>query len=69
MIERTPLEAWIWRKIGAPGERLERTDLQAYQLLLLNDTLQRAARSPFYRRRLAGCPQQLASLEQIRRLP
>src|SRR5689334_12295569 len=65
----TPLEPWIARKIGA-GDRLLRADLESYQLDRLRETLRLArSRSPFYRRQLAGVPDELASLEDLARLP
>lgn len=70
MTPRTPLEGWICAKIGAPGTELQRAALEAYQLERLNATLALvAARSPFYRRRLAGAPLRLSRLDEIAALP
>jgi phenylacetate-CoA ligase len=53
-------------------ETLEPARLQELQLTRLRDTLSRAARSPFYRERLAEAgvaPETLRSLEDIRKIP
>ncbi len=63
----SPLDPWIAAKIGAP---LSAAALAADQLARLRDTLRLArARSPFYRRRLADAPQDLASLRELPSLP
>jgi phenylacetate-CoA ligase len=54
-IKRTPLEAWIARKIGSSGTTIDREQLAAYQLSKLRETIAYARlRSPFYRERLSG---------------
>ena len=59
----TPLEPWIANKI-------EHTDLTQYQLRKLNETLQlTATKSRFYRRHLANISIELASLDDLARLP
>lgn len=69
-MERTPLEEWTWRKIGAPGTGLVRPDLEAYQLERINASLQwTAEKSSFYHQRLAHSPQRLTSLAEIAALP
>jgi phenylacetate-CoA ligase len=88
-VERTPMEAWIVRRVAADadldpgipvsrdGDRrapaalsFDRAALEAYQLRRLRATLDLVrSRSRLYRHRLAGAPAELASLEDIRRLP
>lgn len=69
-MERTPLEAWVWRKIGAPGSELTRPALETYQLERLNAALAWVRqKSAFYRQRLAHSPQRLTALEEIAALP
>ena len=69
-IPLSPLDPWIAAKIGKPGMPLSSTALAAYQTARLQDTLRLArARSPFYRRRLAAVPQDLASLRDLPSLP
>lgn len=59
----TPLEPWIANKI-------EHTDLTQYQLRKLNETLQlTATKSRFYRWHLANISIELASLDDLARLP
>jgi phenylacetate-CoA ligase len=66
----SPLEPWIAAKIGAAGQPLARSSLEAHQLARLNDALRLVRdRSPFYRRRLAGTLPDLASLDDLRSLP
>jgi phenylacetate-CoA ligase len=65
----TPLDYWIANKIGQAG-RLERQALAAFQLARLDETLRVArSKSRFYRKHLAGVPQDLASLQYLTRLP
>ena len=69
-IPLSPLDPWIAAKIGEPGRPLSATALAAYQTARLQETLRLArARSPFYRRRLAAVPQDLASLRDLESLP
>lgn len=66
----SPLDPWIAAKIGEPGKPFSAAALAAYQLARLQDTLRLArASSPFYRRRLADAPQDLASLRDLQALP
>ena len=66
----TPLEPWINRKIGQPQPELTRPGLEAWQLARLNETLALArARSPFYRKHLAGMPESLGSLAELAHFP
>jgi phenylacetate-CoA ligase len=59
----TPLEPWIANKIDP-------ADLAQYQLRKLNATLQLAAtKSRFYRQHLANTPIELASLDDLSRIP
>ncbi len=68
-IPLTPLDPWIAAKIGAAGAPWPDA-LTAYQLARLRDTLRLTrVRSPFYRRRLAGAPHDLASLDDLAALP
>jgi phenylacetate-CoA ligase len=69
-IPLSPLDPWNAAKIGEPGKPLSAVALAAYQLARLGDTLRLArTRSPFYRRRLAASPQDLASLRDLQSLP
>lgn len=54
----SPLDEWIGRKIGLPGKhRLNRLDLEQYQLRSLNPTLSRVRRrSSFYRQHFSDLP-------------
>jgi phenylacetate-CoA ligase len=66
----SPLDPWIAAKIGEPGRPLSAAALAGYQLARLADTLRLArASSPFYRRRLAATPEDLASLRDLQSLP
>ncbi len=68
-LPRSPLHAWIAARIGAPDTQLCAA-LAAHQLARLQETLHLArTRSPFYRRRLAGAPQVLASLQDLASFP
>ncbi len=72
-MKRTALETWIQGKIGAEpgaGAALNRSDLEAWQLRKLNETLSLARqRSVFYRKQLAGKRESLDSLQDIQHLP
>lgn len=66
----TPLDDWIRRKIGAAEERFTWQAIEAWQLQRLNETLALArAKSPFYRKRLAGMPEALDTLRDLRQFP
>jgi phenylacetate-coenzyme A ligase PaaK-like adenylate-forming protein len=77
----TPLDGWIDKKIKAGlsggsvsdsrmGSGLSRDEIEAWQLGRLNKTLALArAKSPFYRKHLAGKPESLTSLADVSRLP
>jgi phenylacetate-CoA ligase len=63
MLNLTPLEPWIDRKI-------DQADLPQYQLLKLNETLRLVStRSRFYRRHFANLPNELAGLDDLSCLP
>lgn len=69
-MKRTPLDAWIARKIGRADRALTRADLEAYQLQKLRATLYLAReRSQFYRNQLADMPPDLSSLAALGQLP
>jgi phenylacetate-coenzyme A ligase PaaK-like adenylate-forming protein len=69
-VKLTPLEPWIAQKIGCPVDWLTRSDIEAYQLRRLQETLCLVrAKSPFYRRHLAGAPAELSSLEALAQFP
>lgn len=69
-IPLTPLDRWVAAKIGAAGGPASAGALAAYQLARLRDTLRLARdKSPFYRRRLADAPEDLASLRDLTALP
>ena len=74
-MKRTPLEAWIAFLAAGGGEgrdaaTFDRSTLERYQLRRLRETLDLArARSSFYRRHLAGTDLDLASIDDLRRLP
>lgn len=74
MVELTPLEPWIARKVfackvGATGLPTRDT-IAAYQLAALNETLAWAReRSRFYRDHLADAPDALPSLDALAALP
>ncbi len=59
----TPLDPWIQQKTAA-------SDLEAWQLLKLNETLALAReKSAFYRKHLAGMPEKLENLAALRQFP
>ncbi len=66
----TPLEPWIARKIGVEPARITRSDLEAYHLARLRETIQGLReKSPFYRNYLAGYPTELTSLDDLAAFP
>ena len=66
----TPLEPWIIDKIGVSQPALDGQALQAYQLDRLRQTIQVARQnSRFYAPRLADAPADIASLDELKRLP
>jgi phenylacetate-CoA ligase len=66
----TPLDPWIASKIGQPGRRVTRADIEAYQLQQLQTTLRLAReKSRFYRRHLAGAPSEIKSLAELGHFP
>lgn len=68
MTPLTPLDPWIAGKIGCA--RLSRSALAAYQLQKVRETLSLIRKkSPFYRRHLAHCPPELASLDALEQFP
>lgn len=70
MVRLTPLEPWIKKKIGVGSKRLQRSDLEAYQLDQLNRTIALAReRSRFYTHRLAGVSIELERLADLAKLP
>lgn len=69
---RTPLHAWLGRKLGLPeGQEPDAQAMSVYQLAKLRQTLAYAReRSPFYREHLAGLPGYvLNSLADLANLP
>ena len=66
----TPLDHWISRKITASQSQLTRHELEAWQLLKLNETLGLArSKSAFYRKFFANCPETINSLDELRQFP
>jgi phenylacetate-CoA ligase len=66
----TPLEPWIARKVGVDPADLTRSEIEAYQLAKLNETIRLAReRSPFYREHLARVPARLDGLDDLAALP
>lgn len=66
----TPLEPWIARKIGSVSGRVDRAELERYQLQRLRATLRMAReKSVFYRKHLADAPRDLTGLDDLARLP
>ena len=66
----TPLQPWIAAKIGCSPAALTRAAIEAYQLEKLQETLDLCrAKSPFYRRHLAGFPDTMKSLADWQALP
>jgi len=69
-MQLTPLEAWCAQKIGSADGRLRRGELEAYQLERLRQTIQLARqKSRFYHERLATCPTELTSLDDLKAFP
>ncbi len=70
MSEKTPLEAWIVRKIGCSERACLGDRLRDYQLERLNATLARVRDgSRFYQRKLGAGGAALSTLEELSRLP
>ncbi len=69
-VPKTPLEAWIARKIGADRHALSREQIQSHQLQKLWETIRMASvQSPFYRDLLKGADLELSSLADLGRFP
>jgi phenylacetate-coenzyme A ligase PaaK-like adenylate-forming protein len=74
-MRRSPLDAWIASLVAAdsagdPSAAFDRAALERYQLRQLRKTLRLArTHSAFYRRHLAGAPEELRSLEDLQSLP
>ncbi|QQE80593.1 DVU_1553 family AMP-dependent CoA ligase [Alicyclobacillus sp. SO9] len=72
-LARTPMEAWIHKKItgAASTSVLTRNKLEDYQLQMLRKTVSLArAKSPFYKEKLAQYPAEgLSSIQDISQLP
>ena len=72
-MKTSPLEAWIARLVTADSDgsaAFDRAALERYQLRRLRETLRLArTHSAFYRRRLAGAPAELDTLEDLKDLP
>jgi phenylacetate-CoA ligase len=70
-MNRMPLDTWIHRKIGAPGNFPTQEDIRSYQLKKLKETIDYARlKSPFYSRLLkdfSSAP--IKTLSQISELP
>jgi phenylacetate-coenzyme A ligase PaaK-like adenylate-forming protein len=59
----TPLDSWI-------KEKTNHSDLRAWQLSKLNETLELArAKSPFYKKHFEGLPETLSTLDDLRQFP
>ena len=66
----TPLDPWIRQKIAARRPELTRPEIDAWQLRKLNETLALArAKSPFYAKFLAGKPESIYGLDELRQFP
>lgn len=70
-LNKTPLEDWIAKRIGAGGDSLTREMISRYQLQKLRETISWAKqRSPFYRKLLNGITDtEPACLGDLARLP
>src|SRR5208283_346943 len=70
-MEITPLEGWISLRLGTGNRRLEREQIETYQVLRARETVRWARRrSSFYRERLDGLTEgDLRSLEDVSRFP
>lgn len=71
MINKTPLELWIAKKIGVADGRLCREQITRYQLRKIGETVRFAyLRSPFYHKWLEGVAEkEIVCLNDIQRLP
>lgn len=70
MVRLTPLDPWIQKKIGVGSKRLQRSDLESYQLERLNRTIALARKkSRFYAQRLAGISIELERLADLANIP
>lgn len=67
----TPLERWIFRKVGSKASTLKREEVEAYQLKKVRETLKWARKkSRFYRERLRGLTEdELVELGDLARFP
>ena len=69
-VKITPLDPWISREISASQSQLTRQEIEAWQMLKLNETLALArSKSPFYRKLYARCPKSISSLDELRQFP
>jgi len=70
-IETTPLEEWIRLRIGKEGGQLARSEIEAWQLGALKETLAFVKeRSPFYKEHLSGMePEDFDCLSDVGRIP
>ncbi len=72
-MKTSPLDSWIAKKtsLEGPGEGLSLSDLKAYRLHKLRDTVSYASsQSPFYRKKLSGFPvDDLRDISDFSRIP
>jgi phenylacetate-CoA ligase len=69
-VRRTPLEAWIARKIGDTSGSLSPEILKVYQQQKISETLRLALKkSPFYQRKLAGFSPGIENLANLQCFP
>jgi phenylacetate-CoA ligase len=69
-IPTTPLEDWVYQKIGGHQKSFDRKAIEDYQLFMLNEVIKRAReKSSFYRQKLTKTPQSLSSLKDLALFP
>jgi phenylacetate-CoA ligase len=69
-IHITPLDAWIARKAGCPGNVVTRGDLEAYQMDHINRVIAYArSNNRFYAERLKDLPDHISSLDELAQYP
>ena len=69
-MKTTPLDSWIYRKIGASQPILSRQELEAWQLKKINETLALVrTKCSFYQKHFIGKLESILSLDELRKFP
>jgi phenylacetate-coenzyme A ligase PaaK-like adenylate-forming protein len=66
----SPLDPWISKKIATNQSLLTRQEIEAWQMLKLNETLALArSKSSFYQKLFTSCPDSINSLDELHQFP